>query len=204
MTSMTRTSLMLITAVLACGAAIAFGQPTKSFGQAITSAPIDDRQKSAIRQAVDKPVALAHEFVFMSIETSMDKLDPFVAQLMQELDNQAITEKLTAADRPLLVVHGNPDKTKVLKMDLGFSVPGHATVKPPLKATNLKFNKVAAVTHRGPPSQLSSVYQEISAHAGNKLAGETPQNTVILRLVTNPRAAKSPNDVVTEMIVPLK
>jgi effector-binding domain-containing protein len=187
---MTKTSLMLLTATLACGAAITITQTT-------SAAPITDRERNAIAEAVTKPKVFKHpEFVHMSFEGTMDQVGDYYAKLKQEFERQDVGG-IETTDRPFLVLHGNPDKTKTLKMDIGFSIRGADSVKEPLKSSKLNYGKVARFAHRGPYKELSEVNQEFLKKAGPN----ADESVIILHLVSGSARGE---DAETELIVPLK
>lgn len=144
--------------------------------------------------ALSAPKQLTVEhFVHMSFHGTMDQVGGYISSLRHEFESQKVPG-VTADDRPFLVIHGNPDKTRDLNMDLGFSVQGSPAVKPPLKSHRLHFPKAEAVSHRGPYSGLSEAHQEIMKNAKGQ-----EQNMVILHLLSNSGAE---GDV--ELIQPLK
>jgi hypothetical protein len=150
-----------------------------------------------IKEAVAKPGAFKHdEFVHMSFEGEMAQVGEFNAKLRREFEEQKVGG-VDDNDRPFLVLHGNPDKTRTLKMDLGFSIRGKYEVKSPLKTSKLNFDKVARFIHRGDPRELSEVNKEFLKYAGKN----ADESVIILHLLSH---SPKGNDDQIEMIVPLK
>jgi hypothetical protein len=185
-----RISWMLFTAALACGAAITLVPTTQS-------APIGERERTQIRDAVERPSPFRHEdFVHMSFRGSMDQVGEFYAKVRQEFETQKVPG-MNANDRPYLVIHGDPDKSRDLNMDLGFAINGRHEVKAPLKTSRLDFAKVARFTHRGHFSELSQVHQQIDRDARG-----AAEDMVILQLLSY--SSSNPEGIETVLIRPLK
>jgi hypothetical protein len=170
-------------------------------------------EQNLVNEAVLRPVTFASQsFVHMSFEGSMEQVGGFLSKLQQEFEAQKVPG-VDANSRPYVVLHGDPDKTKVLKMDLGFDVSGHPRVKSPLSISSLAFNKVARVTHTGHYSELSGVHQQFLKAAAASAQGSAAANTrgaaaagaqegtIILHLLQH---STNPASIQTEMIVPLK
>ena len=140
-------------------------------------------------------ITLEH-FVHMSFHGSMDQVGGFYASLRHEFESQRVPG-VNANDRPYLVIHGNPDKTKNLNMDLGFAVQGTAAVNAPLKSTKLNFPRAESVKHRGAFAGLSQKHQELL----KKAKGQEQGGVVILQLLS---FSTSPEGNEVELIQPLK
>jgi len=139
------------------------------------------------------PQAFTHErFVHMSFNGSMNQVGEFNSQLRREFENQKVPG-VTADSRPFLVIHGNPDRSRTLRMDLGFSINVQHNVKAPLKQSKLHYPRVERVNHRGPFTGLSKAHQELIKGKGQV------QDVVILHLLS---ASGNEGDV--ELIQPLR
>jgi hypothetical protein len=189
--TLTKTAVILFTAIAVGGATLALIPTTNS-------APIGENERTMIKEALLRPSPLkAETFVHMSFEGSMQQVGEFNSKLRQELEAQKVSG-VGPNDRPYLVLHGNPDKTQVLRMDLGFEVSRRPEVKTPLMISKLDFAKTARVPHQGAYKELSGVGEELLKQAG----GRAQEETFVLHLLE--WSATNPEAIRTELIVPLR
>jgi effector-binding domain-containing protein len=165
---------------------------------------------TAIQRSVRDARPLSIWLVSQSFEGSVTETGDFLRKFMREFEAQGLGASLGGPEvRPLAILHGNPDQQKSIKIEIGFQVRDRVQVRPPLSVRQFQSKRVAAYTHQGDYRELAGVYGQIE-QAARKLAPAGaagrdggPHWPVALRLLTDPATVQSPEQIRTEMLVPL-
>ncbi|VAW99918.1 hypothetical protein MNBD_GAMMA22-1923 [hydrothermal vent metagenome] len=157
------------------------------------------RQITEIQEATRSKKKIKYSLVVQKFSGSMDQIELYLKQFMVQLSKQGIDKLISTTSRPIVILDGNPDENKKIKMLIGFQINKEVKVKKPLKIKKIKYKKAIQYTHSGEYRELSEIYKR----AVKGLKHDMKSKPVMLRLLTNPRWAKTSKDIKVEIIVPL-
>lgn len=170
--------------------------------------PLGQAELGAIRNAVNNARAVSFWVVVSEFTGSFQDVQGQIETFTKEFSNQNLGPFLEGYHpQSVLVLYEKPGAGKKSRMAVGLTVPAHLMVKEPLRAEWIRFPSAAVTTHVGPYEQLGSVHDAILRPL--QQAPQQAQDTgsprgwpVVLLLLNNP-AYVQPNEIRTEMIVPL-
>ncbi len=165
----------------------------------IKTQPLTRFQINDIEEASRNKKKVKYNLVVQKFSGSMDQIELYLKQFMSQLSKQGVDKQISITSRPIVILEGNPDKEKKLKMQIGFPIKKDVAVKKPLKIKKIKYKKAIQYTHSGEYSDLSKIYKRVI----KGLKHDMKSKPVMLRLLTNPRWAKTSKDIKVEIIVPL-
>lgn len=103
-------------------------------------------------------------YLYISTETSLGKIQPVIEQSMKDLKAAMETSKINPAGAPIFIYHGatgQPDTPFTL--DVGFPVADKVTAPDNLKARKLESSKSATVLYSGKLTDIGEVYRDLYA-----------------------------------------
>jgi hypothetical protein len=157
----------------------------------------------SIAEAAARLQPVSFDIVTEPFNGPVTDLGAMLQKFMSDFEAQNLGPLLSGpGQKPLAIIHGNPDLQRVVPIEIAFPVKRPVAVHPPLANRRLEFDKAARVVHRGQFADLSQVHAEI-VKALPKGADGAPNAgfPVILELLTDPLLA-APDQVRTGMIVP--
>jgi effector-binding domain-containing protein len=173
-----------------------------------TTASVADAHAQRVELAVRSAAPMSANLVTQSFKGTGQDIDRFLKEFMAHVAEQRLGEHLSEPQPvPWAILHGDPQKGAV-PIDLAFPIAANTQVKEPLKAQRFTLPSAAKYLHVGDYREIAAVHRTLAARAtaakaGAASGGDEAGYPVVLRLVTDPKKAKSPAEIETEVIVPL-
>jgi AraC family transcriptional regulator len=139
--------------------------------------------------------AVAHKGPYFEISRAFEKLSAVMAS----------RDLFPKAGRMVGVFYDDPNSTPwpELRSHAGFELSGEADLSEPLEAVSLPGGRQAVLTYKGPYAGLPAAYDQLFG-AWLPESGEEPADTPSFEVYLNSPMDTQPEDLVTELHLPLK
>jgi AraC family transcriptional regulator len=152
--------------------------------------PVTIRAEAAMRLA-----ALPHKGAYFEISRAFQKLSAVMAS----------RDLFRNAGRMVAVFYDDPQSVPVadLRSHAAFEIRNASDLKPPLEEIALPAGRQAVLTYRGPYAGLPAAYDELFG-TWLPTSGEEPADAPSFEVYLNTPMDTAPEDLVTELHLPLK
>jgi hypothetical protein len=165
---------------------------------------LSDDEKTRIFDAVQAADRVTYLLVAQTFEGSISNIAVFLDQYMGRFEGAGLGEALASQDTaPLALLHSNPDTGGNIQIDIGLPVVEGIDVGAPFRLQEFVVDRAVLYTHMGAYEELSAVYAEIRRVAGLGPAPAEPQWPAGMRLLTDPDTVATPEEIKTQLIIPL-
>lgn len=152
--------------------------------------PVTIRTEDPLRLA-----AVPHQGPYFEISRAFQKLSAIMAA----------RDLFRTAGRMVGVYYDDPQSVTAadLRSHAGFEIKGRADLSPPLEEVTLPGGRQAVLTYRGPYAGLPAAYDQLFG-AWLPASGEEPADTPSFEVYLNTAMDTAPEDLVTELHLPLR
>lgn len=152
--------------------------------------PVTIRTEPAIRLA-----ALPHKGAYFEISRAFQKLSAVMAS----------RDLFRSAGRMIAVFYDDPQSVPEpdLRSHAGFEITGQPDLSAPLEDVTLPGSRQAVLTYKGPYAGLPAAYDELFG-IWLPQSGEEPADTPSFEVYLNSPMDTAPEDLITELHLPLK
>ena len=162
------------------------------------AAQLSAAEVKTIQRETTLPVAYSSWVVTESFTGTLQEVGGFLATFLSDFTAQHLDAEL-GSFRPLSVVllSQDPAAANAITLQVGLTVPGGFTVRPPLRTRQILLSRAVLHTHTGPYEDGGLVHaaMESALPAGRRLAWP-----VVLLLLNDPKGV-SPAEIQSTMIV---